>query len=256
VAAPVNISAYSDALVVLGTAGVVVPLVRRWGISPVLGYLGAGALLGPLGLGSFIAHVPALYWVTVVDAKNVAGIAELGVVFLLFLIGLELSFERLKAMRRLVFGLGGLQVILTGGVIAAALALLGQSGPIAILLGTCLALSSTAIVLDVLSEQERMPTSTGRLSFSILLAQDLAVIPLLMFISVLGADRSSSLLATVGTALFQALAAVAVIVIVGRTLLRPLFRLVASAQSSEIVDGAWRVRGWLAVSGNRIPQSH
>ena len=106
----INLSAYSDALVVLGTAGVVVPLVRRFGLSPVLGYLGAGAILGPLGLGSFIGQMPILYWLTVVDAKNVSSIAELGVVFLLFLIGLELSFERLLTMRRLVFGLGCLQV--------------------------------------------------------------------------------------------------------------------------------------------------
>ena len=112
-ASSINIPAYSDALVVLGTAGIVVPLVHRLGISPVLGYLGAGALLGPLGLGSFIDQLPLLYWVTVVDAKNVAGIADLGVVFLLFLIGLELSYERLMAMRRLVFGLGGLQVVLS-----------------------------------------------------------------------------------------------------------------------------------------------
>ena len=87
----INIDAYSDALVVLGTAGVVVPLVRRFGVSPVLGYLGAGAVLGPLGLGTFKEQVPVLYWFTVADADNVAGIAELGVVFLMFLIGLELS---------------------------------------------------------------------------------------------------------------------------------------------------------------------
>jgi K+:H+ antiporter len=110
-AAPINIDAYSDALVVLGTAGIVIPVLRRWGLSPVLGYLCAGATLGPLGLGSFIDAAPFLYWVTVVDAKNVAGIAELGVVFLLFLIGLELSYQRLLTMRRLVFGLGTLQVV-------------------------------------------------------------------------------------------------------------------------------------------------
>ena len=83
-----NIDAYSDALVVLGTAGIVIPLVRRIGLSPILGYLGAGAVLGPLGLGTFKAQVPALYWLTVVDARNVSAFAELGVVFLLFLIGL------------------------------------------------------------------------------------------------------------------------------------------------------------------------
>jgi len=95
VASTINVAAYSDALVVLGTAGIVVPIVSRLGFSPVLGYLGAGALLGPLGLGSLIGSVPALFWFTVGDAKDVAGIAELGVVFLLFLIGLELSLQRL-----------------------------------------------------------------------------------------------------------------------------------------------------------------
>ncbi len=105
--APINIHVYSDALVLLGTAGIVIPLVRRFGLNPVLGYLGAGAILGPLGLGSFIGKFPFLYWLTVVDAKNVAGIADLGIVFLLFLIGMELSYERLKSMRRLIFGLGG-----------------------------------------------------------------------------------------------------------------------------------------------------
>ena len=101
------------ALVVLGTAGIVVPLVRRFGLSPVLGYLGAGAILGPLGLGTFKEQVPALYWLTVVEKDNVSAFAELGIVFLLFLIGIELSFQRLLTMRRLVFGLGGLQFVLS-----------------------------------------------------------------------------------------------------------------------------------------------
>ena len=114
-----HMAAYSDALVVLGTAGVVVPLVLRWGLNPVLGYLGAGAILGPLGLGSLSNIVPGLSWVTVTDADNVAGFAELGIVFLLFLIGLELSLPRLSAMRRLVIGLGGSQVLLTSALIAA-----------------------------------------------------------------------------------------------------------------------------------------
>src|SRR6476620_9371143 len=100
--APINIHVYSDALVLLGTAGVVIPLARRFGLNPVLGYLGAGAILGPLGLGSFIATFPLLHWFTVVDARNVAGFANLGIVFLLFLIGLELSYDRLKAMHRLI----------------------------------------------------------------------------------------------------------------------------------------------------------
>ncbi|HRD75768.1 MAG TPA: cation:proton antiporter [Hyphomicrobiaceae bacterium] len=233
-AATINMAAYSDALVVLGTAGVVVPLVKRFGISPVLAYLGAGALLGPLALGSFIGSFPILYWFTVVDAQNVAGIADLGVVFLLFLIGLELSYERLYAMRRLVFGLGGLQVLATTVVLSAVIALAGAKGTAAFILGSCLALSSTAIVLEVLSSQGRMPTSAGRSSFAVLLAQDLAVIPILMFVSIVGSNGGSSVLGTIGATIYHAVIAVAVIVLVGRTMLRPLFRIVVATQSSEL----------------------
>ncbi len=222
----------------LGTAGVVVPLVRRFGLNPVLGFLGAGALLGPLGLGTFVDRVPALYWVTVTDAANVSGIADLGIVFLLFLIGLELSFERLMAMRRLVFGLGALQIAVTTAAIAAVAAAAGQTPAVAVILGGCLALSSTAIVLEIIAGQGRLTTAMGRASFSVLLAQDLAVVPLLMFISILGADTGESVLLSAGWAIVHALAAVAIIVLVGRVVLRPLFRLVAGTQSSELFIAA------------------
>lgn len=237
-AATINIPVYSDVLVVLGTAGIVVPIVHRFGVSPVLAYLAAGALLGPLGLGSLIPHVPVLYWLTVVDAENVAGIADLGVVFLLFAIGLELSYERLVAMRRLVFGMGSLQMVLTTAALAGIAVAAGQSPPVAIVIGCCLALSSTAIVLEVLSNQGRLTASVGRASFAVLLAQDLAVIPILMFISILGADREGSVLASIGVALLQAATAVAIIIVVGRLLLRPLFRLVAGTKSSELFIAA------------------
>jgi monovalent cation:H+ antiporter-2, CPA2 family len=238
VASTINIAAYSDALVVLGTAGVVVPLLRRWGFSPVLGYLGAGAVLGPLGLGSLTGAYPALFWFTVTDAQNVAGIAELGIVFLLFLIGLELSLPRLLAMRRLVLGLGGLQVVITTALLAGVAVHAGQTLSDAIILGASLSLSSTAIVLDLLSSQERLTTNVGRTSLSILLAQDLAVIPILMFISILAAGSGGSVLASLGTALLQAAIAVTVIVVFGRVLLRPLFRLVATVRSSEVFVAA------------------
>src|SRR5262249_2299618 len=125
---PINLGAYSDALVALGTAGVVVPLVHRWRVSPVLGYLAGGAVLGPFGLGSFKDKVPLLRWLTVTDVHSVSEIAQLGVVFLLFLIGLELTLERLRTMRRMVFGLGGLQVALSTAAIGA-LAYLGGNRP-------------------------------------------------------------------------------------------------------------------------------
>ncbi|MCA3322828.1 MAG: cation:proton antiporter [Roseomonas sp.] len=233
-----NIQAYSDALVVLGTAGVIVPLLRRVGISPVLGYLGAGAVLGPLALGSFIKEYPLLYWFTVIDAKSVTAIAELGVVFLLFLIGLELSFDRLKAMRRLVLGLGGLQLAITFVVLSLLALLLGFSPGIAAVLAACLALSSTAIVLELLAQQERLLTSGGRASFSVLLAQDVAVVPILLFIGILGAKGGSSVLLSIAIALGQALLVLALIVLVGRVVLRPLFRLVGGQRSEELFIAA------------------
>jgi monovalent cation:H+ antiporter-2, CPA2 family len=237
-AATFNINAYSDALVLLGTAAIVVPVVRRLGLSPVLGYLGAGAILGPLGLGRLMEHAPwLLYWITVVDPGNVSAFAELGVVFLLFLIGMELSLERLITMRRLVFGLGGLQVVLSTAVIAGIAALAGNSGAASVIIGACLALSSTAIVLEVLSNQRRLSTSTGRASFSILLAQDLAVVPILLFVSILASGRGS-VLTGLALALANAAVALGAIVLVGRLLLRPLFRLVAAAGTGELFVAA------------------
>jgi CPA2 family monovalent cation:H+ antiporter-2 len=234
----INLDAYTDALVVLGTAGIVVPLVRRFGLSPVLGYLGAGAILGPLALGSFKDDIPFLRWVTVIDAKNVSDFADLGVVFLLFLIGLELSYERLVTMRRLVFGLGSLQVVLSTAIIAAVVALAGFPPAAAVIIGSCLSLSSTAIVIEVLSSQRRMSTATGRTSFSILLAQDMAVVPILMFVSILGNNVGGSIVSGIVLAVTQAALALAFIVIVGRLLLRPLFRLVVATGTSELFVAA------------------
>src|SRR5262245_1202232 len=230
----INVHVYSDALVLLGTAGVVIPLVRRFGFNPVLGYLGAGAILGPFGLGLFIDKFPFLYWFTVVDPGNVSGLANLGVVFLLFLIGMELSYDRLKAMRRLIFGLGSLQILLSTVAIALVAGLAGSKAPVALILGACLALSSTAIVIEILSRQKRLNTSAGRASFAVLLAQDLAVAPLLLFISIFGAGDSGSVIATLLLALTNAALALGVIVVVGRVVMRPLFRLVASVGMSDL----------------------
>lgn len=237
-AGPINITAYSDALVILGTAGIVVPLVRRLGISPVLGYLGAGAILGPLALGSFKEQVPLLWWFTIVDPKSVAGIAELGVVFLLFLIGLELSFARLMTMRRLVIGLGAGQVLISTVVIGAVLAMLGLGAAAAIVIGAAFALSMTSIVIDVLSEQGRLSGAVGRTSFAILLAQDLAAMPILILVGTLAVGAGGSIYASVGLALAQAILAIALIVFMGRLALKPLFRLVATAQSTELFMAA------------------
>jgi CPA2 family monovalent cation:H+ antiporter-2 len=237
-ATPINIDAYSDALVVLGTAGLVVPLVRHFGISPILGYLAAGAVLGPLGLGSFKVDAPFLYWVTVVDAKNVAGIAELGVVFLLFLIGLELSYDRLREMRRLVFGLGGAQIVISTVLIGGVAAMLGNVASVSVIVGACLALSSTAIVIEVLSDQGRLNTVAGRSSFAVLLAQDLAVVPILIFVSTLGAETEGSVAMSLALAIAKAALVLALLVIVGRLVLRPLFRFVAASGTNDLFVAA------------------
>jgi CPA2 family monovalent cation:H+ antiporter-2 len=237
-AATFDISGYSDALVLLGTAAVIVPLVRKAGISPVLGYLGAGAVLGPLALGSFLKEFPILYWFTVVDESHVSGFAELGIVFLLFMIGLELSFARLKAMRRLVLGLGGLQVLVTSAVIGGIASLAGLSSNAAIVLGASVSLSSTAIVLELLSQQNRLSSTIGRASFAVLLAQDIAVVPILMFVSIAGGESDGSVLVSLVRALLQAAAAIALIILIGRLAMRRLFRLVGSARSSELFIAA------------------
>ena len=230
----IDVAAYTDALVVLGTAGILVPLISRLGFSPVLGYLAAGALLGPLGLGSLSPSFPLLSWFTIADANDVTGIAELGVVFLLFLIGLELSLHRLTTMRRLVFGLGGLQILVTTALLAGFAVYFGKTPSEAIILGASLSLSSTAIVLELLSKQERLKTSVGRTSFAVLLAQDLAVIPILIFIALLAAGPQASVLGSVGKAVAQAVIALSVIILFGRFLLRPLFRMVASTRLRDL----------------------
>jgi K+:H+ antiporter len=234
----IDLLAYSDALLVLGTAGVIVPAVHRWRVNPVLTFLVAGAVLGPLGLGSFKNIWPSLQWVTITDAKNVAAIAELGVVFLLFLIGLELSYERLLTMRRLVFGLGSLQVVISSTAISVIAAAFGATGAASVIIGLCLALSSTAIVIELLSEQRRLMSATGRASFAVLLLQDLAVVPMLLLVNILGADNGPSIATGVMIALAQAALAVALIVVIGRLLLRPFFRLVATTETPELFVAA------------------
>lgn len=233
-AGTVDPSVYKDAVVVLATAGVIVPFAKSLKINSIVAFMACGALLGPFGLGGYSATVPFLDAITVSSPEALAGPAELGVAFLLFVIGLELSFERLVTMRRLVFGLGLGQVALSAGIIGGVAYALGQPAAAALIIGFGLALSSTAMVVELLSAKKRMTSSAGRASFAVLLCQDIAVIPLLFLVSVLGAQNGGgSLLAGLAQALIQAFAAIAIIVLVGRRALRPLFRLVATTDSAE-----------------------
>jgi CPA2 family monovalent cation:H+ antiporter-2 len=235
-----EIFVFKDALIILGTAAIVAPVVHRLKISPVLGFFAVGAALGPHGLGRLADYSRAIDWLTVTGEKQISFIADLGIVFLLFFIGLELSMRRLLTMRRLVFGLGGLQGLLTTLVISFGALWFGQPPAAALIIGACLALSSTALVMEVLSGQRRMMSTTGRSSFAILLAQDLAVVPLLFLIGVLGspAADTTSVAQGVVIALVEAAVAIAVIAVVGRLVLKPLFRLAAGTDNPEFFMAA------------------
>ncbi|MET0337160.1 MAG: cation:proton antiporter, partial [Caulobacter sp.] len=230
---------YKDLVLFLATAGVVVPLFRRWRINPILGFLCAGVVLGPFGLGSLGERAPWLSYFTIGNPADVAQLAEFGVVFLLFMIGLELSWERLRLMRRLVFGLGGLQVSFCIMVIASAAWLLGQPLAAACAIGAALALSSTAIVMPILADQKRQHSASGRAVFSILLFQDLAVAPILVTIAVIGSQGVDGFsLSRILLAFAPAAAGVLAIVVAGRLLLRPMLRSVAKAKSDEMFMAA------------------
>lgn len=230
---------YKDLVVFLAAAGVVVPLFNRFRISPVLGFLAAGVLLGPDGLGRFAGSGDWLSWFTISDPAQLTQLSELGVAFLLFTIGLELSWDRLRAMRRLVFGLGLMQVVACSAVLAAGFMLLGQTLAGAAVLGLGLALSSTAVVMPVLAERGRLKGTVGRSTFAVLLAQDLAVAPILVTVGVMAALASGgggldpavlgrSLLTLVPAAIGMGL-----LVVLGRVVLRPMFRSVARARRGD-----------------------
>lgn len=223
-----------EVMVFLFAAGIVVPVARRLKISPVFGFLVVGLAIGPHGLARFAEMLPWLRYVLITDLEGVRPLAELGVVFLLFMIGLELSPDRLWAMRRRVFGLGGAQIVVTGAVIAVIAWLFDNPLAIAAVLGASFALSSTAIVMQLLAENRRMGTATGRVSFAILLCQDLAVLPILFLVGVFAVQSDAPVLPAFAWAIGKALVAVTVIVAIGRLVIRPVFRFVGSTASREM----------------------
>jgi monovalent cation:proton antiporter-2 (CPA2) family protein len=197
-----------------------VPLTRRAGFGSVLGYLLAGIAIGPAGLR------------LITDVDAIASIASLGVVMLLFLIGLEVRPQRLWVMRRAVFGLGTAQVAITGAVLAALAHAAGVGWQGAIVLGAGLAMSSTAIVLPMLAERDLLTTKAGRDAFAVLLFQDLAFIPLVALVPLLAGNNVPDHVPWYDV--LRAVVAIAVILIGGRFLLRPLFRAIGGAKTPEV----------------------
>jgi monovalent cation:proton antiporter-2 (CPA2) family protein len=213
-----------DILVLLAAAIIAVPVFQRLGLGSVLGYLAAGAVVGPWGL-SFIDQI-----------EEIRHIAEFGVIFLLFIIGIEVKPARLWAMRRMVFGLGTAQVMLTGLALVGLALVLGQPLEMAVIIGFGLALSSTAFGLQILTERGEMGTGHGRTAFSVLLLQDLAVVPLLALVSLIAAE--TSLLEGLEYAILDAVLVIAVVILVGRFFLSPLLRLVATSRTAEVFTAA------------------
>jgi CPA2 family monovalent cation:H+ antiporter-2 len=230
----VDFATYKETLIVLGTAGLIIPAMQRLRISPIVGYLAAGAILGPFGLGTLVANHPWLQMVTISDNAGLSAIAELGIVFLMFIIGLELSFQRLFTLRKLVFGLGSLQLVSATSVIAGIVYLMGFDAGAAVLVGSSLALSSTAIVVEVLARKNRLSSSAGRASFSILLFQDLSVIPILVGVTLLAPQSGGTVSSDVLLAIASGVAMIAAITLIGRRVLRPVLRYVASLDSPEL----------------------
>ncbi len=214
----------ADVLVLLAAAVISVPVFRRLGLGSVLGYLAAGAIVGPWGFG-FIDNI-----------EEIRYLAEFGVIFLLFIIGIELKPARLWEMRHMVFGLGTAQVLVTGVVIGGLAMMLGQPLKTAIIIGFGLALSSTAFGLQILTERGEMVESHGRTAFSVLLLQDLAVVPLLTLVSLLAVK--TPLLEGLEFALLEAVLVIVFVILVGRYLLSPALRLVAVSRTAEVFTAA------------------
>ena len=227
-----------EVLIFLGAAGIAVPLLSRLKISPVLGYLLIGGIIGPYGLGLLASDYPILSEVVISDVEGVRGLAEIGVIFLMFMIGLELSLDRLWTSRFLVFGMGSLQVILSATIITFIGLGLGLPLTAALIVGAALSLSSTAIVMQLLMHGRRLSSPVGKTGFSILLMQDLAVVPILFLVGVLAVPGDQGLIEGLSVALGKAFVAVAVIYFAGRLLLRPVLRQVAQARIPEMFTAA------------------
>ena len=220
----------SDALVILGAAGLVIPVFTRFRITPIIGFILVGLLVGPFGLGRLVFEHPWLSYVTITDPDGLSVFAELGIILLLFSIGLELSFDRLWSLRRLVFGLGSLELLFLGGALTFILASIGQPISGALALGLALALSSTALVLRITNTN----TPVGKASLSMLLFEDIALVPIIFLLGALAphaADAASD--GVIQTLLYGGLTIVALMGF-GRFLLPRLFAQAARTKSPEL----------------------
>jgi CPA2 family monovalent cation:H+ antiporter-2 len=229
-ALPTESSAFSDSLVILGAAGLVIPAFARFRVNPVIGFILVGLLVGPYGLGMLVGRAPWLYHVTITNPHSIEPFAEFGIVLLLFSIGLELSFKRLWSMRRAVFGLGAAELIGSALLIGIALHLIGQGWSGSIGMGLALALSSTALVLPMAG----MISPVGRTAFAMLLFEDLALVPIIFALGALAPNAADAGWDGLLTTLWQGGLTIVVMLVLGRLLLPRLFAQAARTKSPEL----------------------
>jgi CPA2 family monovalent cation:H+ antiporter-2 len=223
-----------ELLLFLALAGILIPTLQRLRINPVLGFLAVGALLGPFGLGLLASEVAWLAYLTFPSGDEVQMLAELGVLFLMFMIGLELSAARLWAMRRWVFGAGSAQVVISALLIGGALVLLGQTPRTAMLLGLVLSLSSTAVVMQLMSDQHTTGSRVGQAAFAVLMLQDLAVVPILVLIGALRGGGGDGVVLLALVTMAKAGGAIALLYLVGGRVIHPLFRAFAGQRQPDV----------------------
>ncbi len=220
----------SDALVILGAAGIIIPVFARFRITPVIGFILVGLLVGPYGLGGMVYQHEWLFYVTITDPERLAPFAEFGIVLLLFVIGLELSFNRLWAMRRLVFGLGALELVIIAGLLAAVLSMMGQFWTGALGLGLALALSSTALVLPIAGTQ----TAVGKAALSMLLFEDIALVPIIFILGAMAPFAQSEGMEGLLDTVVLGVLVIGLMMVIGRLALPRLFAQAARTKSPEL----------------------
>ena len=220
----------SDALVILGAAGIVIPVFTRFRITPVIGFILIGILVGPFGLGKLVYNYPLLEHITITDPEALEPFAEFGIILLLFAIGLELSFKRLWTMRKLVFGLGALELIIIGGMLAIFLAMMGQYWTGALGLGLALALSSTAIVLPIAGTT----SPVGRAALSMLLFEDIAIVPIIFMLGAMAPYAQSDGWEGLLDTLWLGGLVIVALLVLGRVALPRLFAQAARTKSPEL----------------------
>jgi CPA2 family monovalent cation:H+ antiporter-2 len=229
-AVELNYAGFKDTLVILGAAGIVIPAFTRFRISPIIGFILVGLAVGPAGLGSLATTYPWLNYVTITDRAAIEPFAEFGIVLLLFGIGLELSFRRLWTMRTMVFGVGAAELLISALLLAVGVSVFGQGWSGSLALGLALALSSTAIVLPLVGTT----SAVGRSALGMLLFEDLAIVPIIFALGALAPFAAAGGFGGLVTTMALGALVIAVMLVLGRWVLPPLFAQAARTKSPEL----------------------